>query len=182
MRSITVLAIILCSIGVKAQITLPLSFMDYNQRQVFVNRNKGNDTVANKKWFFSAYTGVSTSMAFYKGGHATMVSAPMVLQLNHALNKNLYAFANVYAAPGYVNFNRSFLTTNTNKGWPNNGMANSAGYSINAGVQMGLMYVNDQKTFSISGSIGIERNRYPLFPYNQLNNNRPMPVQPSKLY
>ncbi|NNV55211.1 hypothetical protein [Limnovirga soli] len=182
MRSITVFAILLCSLGVKAQIALPLSFMDYNQRQVFVNRNKGNDTVANKKWFFSAYTGVSTSMAFYKGGHATMVSAPMVLQLNHALNKNLYAFANVYAAPGYVNFNRSFLTTNTNKAWPNNGFANSAGYNINAGVQMGLMYVNDQKTFSISGSIGIERNSYPLFPYNQLNNNRPMPVQPSKLY
>jgi len=43
-------------------------------------------------------------------------------------------------------------------------------------AELGLMYINNDKTFSISGSIGIEKNSYPLYPYNQMNSTNPGPV------
>jgi hypothetical protein len=56
----------------------------------------------------SKYTGISTSFSFFKGGNATIVSAPLGLQLNRRLNNNLFAFAGVSAAPSYVNFRSSY--------------------------------------------------------------------------
>jgi hypothetical protein len=41
--------------------------------------------------------------------------------------------------------------------------------SMYSRADIGLMYVNDAKTFSISGSIGIERSTYPLLPYYPVN-------------
>jgi hypothetical protein len=36
-----------------------------------------------------------------------------------------------------------------------------------------LLYTNDQKTFSISGSISVERSSYPFIPFNQAGTVRP---------
>jgi hypothetical protein len=38
--------------------------------------------------------------------------------------------------------------------------ANANNFDINPAVYMGLMYTNDERTFSISGSIGVSRSSY----------------------
>lgn len=87
-----------------------------------------------------------------------MISAPVGLQLNRRLNDNLYAFAGISAAPAYVNFSRSFINTDLKK-------INSGAFSMYSRLEAGLMYINDQRTFSVSGSISVERSNYPFYPY-----------------
>jgi hypothetical protein len=98
------------------------------------------------------------------------------LQLNRRLNNNLYAFAGVSVAPAYTNFNNAFLSADINKINPNNSFIKGNNFGMYSRVDLGLTYVNDAKTFSISGSIGVERSSYPLFPYNQINTTRQNPV------
>src|SRR5690349_16897842 len=81
--------------------------------------------VSPKKWSFSRYNAISTSMAFFKGGNATIISAPIGLQVNRRLANNWYAFANVAVAPAYTNFNQSFLGASYNKFGQKNGSYNS---------------------------------------------------------
>ncbi len=172
MRFFLILTILISAATVKAQSYLPLNFMDYSQRAAFAHHNRGNDSIADKKWFVSTYAGVSTSFTFYRGGNATIFSAPLSLQLNRRLNNNLYAFAAVSAAPAYVNFNNTFLTTDVNKFNQQNSFYKTNSVGLYSRVDVGLTYINDAKTFSISGSIGIERSNYPAFPYNQVNTSK----------
>ena len=37
---------------------------------------------------------------------------------------------------------------------------NASNFGIYPAAQMGLMYINDERTFSISGSIGVSRSSY----------------------
>ncbi|QEC68299.1 hypothetical protein FRZ67_13680 [Panacibacter ginsenosidivorans] len=175
MRTMMVLMVLLVSATLNAQTSLPSGFMDYTQRQSFVHNIHLNDSTHNKKWFLSRYSGISTSFSFFKGGNATVVAAPMGLQLNRKLNNNLYVFAGVSVAPAYVNFNSTFLASNTGKFYSNNAVFKSNSFDMYSRAEMGLMYVNDQKTFSISGSIGIERSSYTVYPYNQMNTARQNP-------
>ena len=170
-----VLMVMLVSATLSAQTSLPAGFTDYTQRQSFGHNIHPNDSASNKKWFLSKYSGISTSFSFFKGGNATVVSAPMGLQLNRKLNNNLYAFAGVSVAPAYVNFNNTFLASNTGKFYSNNATLKSSSFEMYSRAEMGLMYINDQKTFSISGSISIERSSYPVYPYNQMNTMRQSP-------
>src|SRR3954452_25314254 len=110
MRAAVVLFILIASITLKAQTFFPGSFADYTQRQAFINRSHFSDSAQNKKWFLNKYSGISTSFSFFRGGNATIVSAPIGLQLNRRLNNNLYTFAGISVAPAYVNFNHSFLS------------------------------------------------------------------------
>lgn len=168
MRIVLILVILITAATAKAQIPM-LGLNDYSQRQAFAHNNHVYDSTFNKKWFVTTYAGVSTSFSFFHGGNATVVSAPLNLQLNRRLNNNLYAFAGVSAAPAYVNFNRAFVTTDINKGIAGRNSFNSNSFGMYSRAEVGLMYVNDARTFSISGSIGIERNNYPVYPYNQYN-------------
>jgi hypothetical protein len=175
MRVAVVLVIMMTSITLKAQTFFPGSFVDYTQRQPFLNKNF-NDSALNKKWFLNKYSGISTSFSFFRGGNATTIAIPVGLQLNRRLNNNLYAFAGVSVAPAYVNFNRSFISADINKNWQNNTFLKSNSFSMYSRAEMGLMYINDEKTFSISGSIGIERSNYPVYPYYQTNSKPINPV------
>ena len=169
MRTILLLLISLSVVQSKAQRFVPGSFIDNSYRGSLVNKLQANDSIASKKWFFSKYSGISTSFTFFKGGNATIVSAPIGLQLNRRLNNNLYAFAGVSVAPAYVNFNQSFMTSDFNKSNPNNTAFKSSNLGIYSRAELGLQYINDDRTFSISGSIGVERNNYPMPFYNQNN-------------
>jgi len=160
------------SFAVKAQTFFPGSYIDYAQRQSFANSLRLNDSGHNKNWFVNTSASISTSFNFFRGGSATMLAAPLSLQLNRKLNNNLYAFAGVSVAPAYINFNRSFLTANSNKGWQSNGIANANSIGMYSRAEMGLTYINDQRTFSISGSIAIEKSSYPFTPYFPAQNNR----------
>lgn len=135
------------------------------------------DSVPAKKWFISKYVGISSSLVFFNGGNASVFSVPVGIQLNRRLSNNWYAFAGVSAAPSYINFNHSFLTANTPKTFQGNDVFNNNRFDINTRAEMGLMYTNDQKTFSISGSIGIERSNYPWLSPALGTGFRPVPIQ-----
>lgn len=170
MRIILLMAILFSFLAVKAQTVLPFSSADYLQNAGFVNIHP-RDSLSTRKWFFSMDRGISTGISFFNGGNATIIAAPMSLQLNRRLNNNFYAFANVTVAPAYTSFNRSFITTGNNKTFGNN-ISGLNGFDLYPAVSLGLMYINDQKTFSISGSISGERSSYFLLPYYPPANSR----------
>lgn len=136
--------------------------------------NDGQPPNNPSKWFFSSYRGLSTSVSFFKGGYASVFSAPMGLQLNRRLNNNLYAFANVTVAPSYISINPSYLA-GLNKNFTNRSF-NQNSFGLYPAASFGLMYMNDAKTFSISGSISAERSMYPAVPYYPANGTKQAPV------
>lgn len=127
-----------------------------------------HDSLSKSKWSLSTYSGLSTSISFFNGGNATIFAAPMGIQLNRRLNNNLYAFANVAVAPAFISLTPSLITTGNNKNYLANPFTPNS-FNVYPSVSLGLMYVNDARTFSISGSISAERSSYPIFPYYQGN-------------
>ena len=171
MRIILLIGMLFSFAAVKAQTVLPFGAADYLQTAGVINNIRTTGSVSTHKWFLSSYRSISTGISFFNGGNATIFAAPMGVQLNRRLNKNLYAFANATVAPAYINFNRSFITAGSNKNYGYNTTGISS-FDIYPAVSLGLMYVNDQKTFSISGSISAERSNYPLLPYYPAGNSR----------
>jgi hypothetical protein len=168
-----VILVILASISYfspKAQTPLAGYNMNFVQWTPFPGYDQIRDSHhANQKWYFSKYAGVAAGVGFYNGASATVISTPIGLQLNRQLNNNLVAFAGVYAAPTFFNFGHSFTDPSFNKSYPGSSFSNQYGFGINHGFQMGLMYVNDARTFSISGSIGVEQSSYPVYPVERRN-------------
>ena len=180
MRSIFVLVVLIGSFKSDAQTYFPGLLGTYTQRPVLANQIMLNDSLPGKKWLVSRYGGISTSFILYNGGNATVLSVPLGIQLSRKLTNNFYAFGGLSMAPAYINFNRSFLSANINKTGQNNGFMKSSQLNLYSRAEMGLMYINDAKTFSISGSIGIERNNYPIFLPQQINTARPTLYQVQK--
>lgn len=157
-----------------AQMPASAGFINYPQYGLLGNNNIRFDTSGTKKWFTSMYTGFSTGNYFFNGTSSTFIAAPLGLQLNRMLSKNVYAFAGISLVSSYMGFNHSFLYTDVSKNSP--GSFFNAGYlGLNPSAQMGLMYVNDARTFSISGSISIQNSSYPLLPYHQLSTSKKTP-------
>ena len=170
MRILLLILLSICFVSLKAQTQLPLGVMSYSQRSVFNNFNLlGDSNSLNKKWSFSKYVGVSSSFGFFNGGNTSVLSVPIGLQVNRRLTNNLYAFAGVSVAPSYFNSHRSFNDPGMYKVNPGFTQFSSKGFGTYSRVEGGLMYVNDERTFSISGSIGVERSNYPLYPSNRTN-------------
>ena len=178
MRILVLLITIFSFTESKAQTVLPGSYLDYVHNGAFGINNHLPDNSSKKKWSLSKYSGISTSFSFFKGGNATIFSAPLALQLNRKLNNNLYAFAGVSVAPAYINFNSSFISGGFNKSNQTPAFFNAHSLGIYSRAELGLQYVNDEKTFSISGSIGIEKSSSPMFPYYQLNNSTQRQIIP----
>ncbi len=179
MRLVFVFVLVMLAATLHAQIYSPYNSFNYLQRPAYMSSIHLNDSIPNKKWFVTKYVGVSTSFSFFKGGNATVVAAPLSLQLNRTLNNNLFAFANVSVAPEFVSFNNNNFLNSNIKGIQNTGYhANGVGAYSSASI--GLMYVNDARTFSISGSISVERSNYPYsgMPYNQANVMKPVTPLP----
>ena len=116
-----------------------------------------------QKWHFNTYSGLSAGYFFFNGGGASVLSVPVGLQLTRQLTNNVYAFAGANVTPSYINFNSAFTNQGVGKSYPGGAMYNPYKFGMNAGVEMGLMYINDAKTFSISGSIGVERGSFPVY-------------------
>lgn len=173
MRRMLVLIVLVVSTKVEAQTYLPFnSTHNYLQNRYFSGNFSGFDS--GKKWFVSRYTGLSAGFSFFNGGSANFVAVPIGLQLNRRINNNFFAFAGVSAIPNYVYFNRAF-TGNAHFANSHNYRMGNPGLSSRA--EVGFMYVNDERTFSISGSLGVERNNYPAFPFQQPLNRPAQPVR-----
>jgi hypothetical protein len=103
------------------------------------------------------FTSASIGYMFLGGGGISYVSAPVGLVLYRPLNNNFTAFAAATIAPTAFHFGSLY---NNTPGYP---ATNLTGLGVNAGVSGGLIYTNDAKTFSISGSISVERGSYPVY-------------------
>lgn len=172
MRTFLFISFLIITSTADAQTFIPGSFFDNSYRGNLINNIHVNDSSFKKKWFVSRYSSISTSFSFFKGGNATVVSAPLGLQLNRRLNNNLFAFAGIAVAPSYGNFRSSFLNSNFDKGSLNNSFTSGA-LGIYSRAELGLQYINDERTFSISGSIGVERRNFPMPLYIPSNNVTP---------
>src|SRR3978361_708954 len=114
MRIVFILIITVLFITSKAQTVLPGNLQNGMHENIFVPKNM-YDSSAQKKWFLTKYTGITAGYSFFRGGNASVIAAPVGLQLNRRLNNNFYAFGGVSIAPAYVNFNHAFLYTDINK-------------------------------------------------------------------
>lgn len=168
MRLLLCLFFSMAFLSLKAQSPYSRGVMDFSQlaavNQYHILPDSNN---LNKKWSLNKYAGLSSGLMFFNGGHGSFLSAPIGIQLTRQLTNNVYAFAGVSVAPSYFNFNQSFNNSAFNKSYPAMNPAFSQ-FGLSSKVEMGLMYVNDQKTFSISGSIGVRRTGYPAYQYNGL--------------
>ena len=165
MRTILITIVLLSTLSLRAQTTLPPAGLNYIPANSFAPYSSlGSSNSLQKKWSLSKYAGISASYGFYNGGSSTVYSAPVGLQLNRRINNNVYAFAGVSAAPAFYRFNNSFINSDINKsntGFNRYGTSNFGMYSK---FETGLMYINDDRTFSISGSIGVYKSNYPAYP------------------
>lgn len=122
-----------------------------------------------KKWSLQTYKSVSVGMMMWKGGGASFISAPIGVQLNRRITDNVFAFAGASIAPTYLNFRQPFANSGLkNGGWQ--GMYQPNGLNLPARAEIGIGYVNDARTFQITGSIGVERNTYPYGGYAPVGN------------
>jgi len=177
MRKILLLIALISFLSPKAQTHLPVGSMNFTLWQPFPGYSPlGDSSYSNQKWHFGLYQGISAGFGFFNGSSATVLSAPVGLQLNRALNNNLYAFAGVSVAPAFFSFNPSYTDPVSNKSYPGYNLSNAYGFGANSRVEVGLMYVNDAKTFSISGSFGIERSSYPVYPSDRMNTKNKQPA------
>ena len=169
MRIILTFVVMVFATTLQAQTSLPGSFQNNTYGNTFAANKNVYDSSTPKKWFLTSYTGITAGYSFFGRGNASFVAAPIGVQLNRRLSNNLYAFAGITAAPTYFNFNRAFVTTDLNKLNTRNTFYQPGNLSMYSAATMGLMYINDARTFSVSGSLSVERSNYPLFYNNQLN-------------
>ena len=173
MRLIFGLMVMIFSLSLKAQIASPGNYNNDLQHQAFAHKSNFTDSAANKKWFINKYIGMYTSVCFFNGGNAMVQTVPIGIQVNRRLNHNWSTFGGLSAAPAYVNFSHPFISASANKFWQNNNLLTSSHFDLFSKAELGLMYINEQKTFSISGSIGVARSSYPFLPINQMSTFRP---------
>lgn len=157
-------------ITVRAQTHFPAGSIGYAQQGAFNHYNILNDSNGlQKKWSVSGYGGIAAGVGFFNGSNTAFSAAQIGLQLNRRLTNNLYAFAGITATPVSFNFNRRFSAADLHSNYMAAPGFNGNGFGIYSGIQAGLMYVNDEKTFSISGSIGISNSSSPFYPAGRIN-------------
>lgn len=164
MRILLLFALLFSFGSAKSQTIGTVGVPGYSQIGPFLNSIPMQDSGSNKKWFMSKYAGISTGISFYNGGRASFLAAPMGLQLNRRLSNNVYAYANIAVTPAIIRSSSNRLYSGMNKPFESNSF-HSNSFQVNPSASVGLMYVNDAKTFSISGGFTIERNNYQFVPY-----------------
>ena len=170
MRILSLILLSISFLSSKAQTHLPVSSMNFGQSFFYPGYNSFSDSNhLNQKWYFNKYIAISAGSFFYNGGGGTFLSAPVGLQVNHPLNNNLIAFAGISVAPSFFNLNSPYINPSYQNSYPGNFISNPYGFGLNSRVEMGLMYINDAKTFSISGSIGVDRSSFPVYPTEKTN-------------
>jgi hypothetical protein len=172
MRLLLMMIMLVLFTTVKSQTIFPGLQNDISARSLHHNKHL-YDSTAQQKWFVSRSIGINAGYSFFRGGNASIISAPLSFQLNRRLNNNLYAFAGVSVAPAYIDFNNRFLNTDLNKVNTGNKFFKNGNMGMYSSAALGLMYVNDARTFSISGSIGIEKDSYPMYYYQPVNTTKP---------
>lgn len=157
-RTILFAAILMSGMAVKAQVvSSPFGTMGAT-RSAFNHPQQVSDTSkSHKKWVVTKYAGVSSGFIVSGGRGSSFLSVPLALQVDRQLTNNLYAFGALSAAPYIFHNNRAPYQTAINK---NNGFLQANNFSTWSDAKIGVMYINNERTFSISGSIGVSRGNY----------------------
>jgi hypothetical protein len=134
--------------------------------------NFGSDSLSKSKWSANRFTMLSNNYMFFNGGSANILSATTGFQLTRKLSNNLYAYGNIALAPSLYSFNSAFSNA-TNKSNPANPFAGQQGFGVYTAASLGLMYINNDKTFSISGGFSVQRSNMPFPGMMQTNTTKP---------
>lgn len=129
-----------------------------------------------KRWQISTFGSLSLNNGWFNRGSFAALAVPVGMQLTHQFNKNWYAFGRLSAVPTFFNFNTAFNGSVFNKVHPGNGLFNSSTFGVYPKAEAGLFYINDQKTFSISGSMFIDRGTNLFYPSYGVGNSPIRPV------
>lgn len=108
---------------------------------------------SNRHLQLRTFSSIEAGALFFKGGGASYVSAPVGVVLARPLNNNLAAFSSLSVAPTVFSMNQLFA-------YPTSGPYN---LNLNTRLSGGLIYTNDARTFSISGSFSVEKGSYPIY-------------------
>ncbi|HXO77049.1 MAG TPA: hypothetical protein VN824_17465 [Puia sp.] len=173
MRILPAILALTIAFGSKAQTNLPVNQLDFMQwRPTPASFVRDSSAKGGHKWQLSKYGGLSAGYLFYGGGGTSFLSAPLGLQLTRPLTNNIYAFAGVSAAPVLFSVNRLYTDPVTSPGFHAYNPSGPYKLGYSSRVEMGLMYINDAHTFSISGSVGVERGNYYTYPVYRNNNSK----------
>jgi hypothetical protein len=173
MRTFLVLIMLCTSWVAKAQPHQTMGSSFPNTRYSLPDGRQMNDSTKSRPWSLHGYSGFASGFGSLYGGISPLFSIPVGLQLTRRLNDNIYAFAGLSVAPAYGGFNHDFLTSGLNVTPREHGYFDPRGMNIYSRAELGLMYVNDAKTFSISGSIGVQRGVNQMFSIPPMYGNKP---------
>lgn len=151
-RTILFAAILMTGMTVKAQVAMGPGQSAFNHPE-----QVGDTSNMHKKWSVTKYAGFSTGFVAFRGGGTSFLSVPLALQVNRQLTNNLYAFGTVSVAPYMFHNNGMPYQTGMNK---NNSFMQPNKFAAYSDARIGVMYTNTERTFSISGSIGVSRGSY----------------------
>ena len=166
MRIVLAILASMIVLGTRAQTHLPVPMSPYAAWQPF-NPTFVSFDHADRHWQIRPYASLSAGVIFLNGG-ISYASAPAGLMLVRPLNNNLAAFTGLSVAPTVFNMSRLY-------GYPSlqTPFSGNYGLGLTTGIQGGLIYTNNDRTFSISGSISIERGSYPVYPAFDRPGNQP---------
>jgi len=169
MRLLITIFLSMIILGATAQTHLPVTGWGYgfSPWQPAIALPSFNVDVTKAKWQLKPFAGLTAGYMYFGGGSMSYVSAPVGLALLRPLNTNWTAYGAATLTPTFFNIN-SFSTLPAGdpnyRGYPFPG---GYGMALTPGIQGGLIYTNDAKTFSISGHVRFERNSYPIYPVEQ---------------
>jgi hypothetical protein len=169
MRILLSTIILTTFLSAKAQSYLPghgLAF-GFTPWQTFIPSIPLGGRDLTQKWQLIPYASLQAGYTFFNGG-VSYVSVPAGIALFHPLTNNISAFAGVSTSPVAFSVSRLYTDPAVNGSYPGN-FSRPYGLGLNAAVQAGLIYTNDARTFSISGSVQIEKGSYPVYQPNRPN-------------
>lgn len=179
MARISILFLFICCMVLAAAAQTGSSYSGDMESSLLQNRSdrSGISELSLKKWSLSAYTGIAAVYNPYWNSGRSGLMLPVGVQLNRQLTPNWSAFTAISAAPGYVPFSRSFqaMPVHAYSAGMFEGRLNPFQPAMRA--DLGLRYVNDAKTFSVSGSFGIERRALPVLSLHPQQNVKPYPIR-----
>lgn len=97
---------------------------------------------------------------WFLGGGLSYLSAPLGIVVYRPINNNFTGFGAATLTPSVFHFGSLYSSPLAGAAYPG---SNFTGLGLTAGVTGGVIYTNDAKTFSISGSISVERGNYPVY-------------------
>lgn len=165
MRSLITIFSLMMMLTATAQTHLPVGTggYGYSPWQPVMALPSFNVDPAKGKWQLKPFASLTAGYLFFGSGSMSYVSTPVGLALFRPLNSNWTAYGAATVTPTFFTINSLYNpVSNPNyRGYPFQG---AYGMGLSPGVQGGLIYTNDAKTFSISGHVRFERDSYPVYP------------------